>query len=376
MSDGQFIWHSRVLYGHGVSNETAGFVGAHGRCVAIISGDLSARAYGHAERLTGLFESAGAGCRVFDANGSPTAERISSLVAELRIYQPDLLVASGGGGVIDLVKLAAAMYASVHEAGAHLAGEPLPSREIEVLIVPSAPGSGAEVTSSAIAYDSESRPVILKSPSLSPDFVAVDFGLAAMLPSELSAQMGVMGLCHAIEAFVSGSANAISDALALDAAGRLGTVLPGVCDGDAASRDEACTGSLMAGMAFEQAGLGLAHGLAAVLAPRCGRPYRVVCGALLPLIMRYNMPAAHEKYAALGAVWGQPGTGDSVDRAAAAIRHVMNLTRRAGIPQHLKALGVDRQLLPDLVDAVTSLPLDNPREFKPEAVIALLTEGL
>lgn len=135
----------------------------------------------------------------------------------------------------------------------------------------------------------------------------------------------------------------------------------------------------IAGMAFSNVGLGVDHGMAHPLSALHDVPHGVACAMLLPVVMRFNAPAAKEKYAEIAKACGVYETGMTTDQAVeAACKAIEDLSKLVGIPQHLSELGIkeeDIQALADQAIADVCTP-GNPREVTRDDIVAIYKQIL
>ena len=296
---------------------------------------------GTAQRILNL--SAVAEYRLFSKiTPDPSVELAAEGTALMKEFQPDTVVALGGGSAMDCAK------AMVYFAGAPVC----------FAAIPTTSGSGSEVTDFAIlTHGSVKHPLVDE--KLRPDVAILDSDLLQKLPKSLIADTGFDVLCHALEGYVATGASAFTDALARDAFAVTYAHLPASYAGNVAVRGKIHQAATMAGMAFTQAGLGLCHALSHVLGGAYHLPHGRLNAILLPAVIACNAHACGGKYAALARSAGFSGAAESV-----AVRNLTNglvgLRRQLGMPATLQEAGVDpRQLwhqTPELVKAVLADP--------------------
>lgn len=195
----------------------------------------------------------------------PSLELVASCTARMKNYAPDLVVALGGGSVMDCAK------ATVYFSGL----------TVPLAAVPTTSGSGAEVTDFAIlTHGGVKHPLI--SPRLCPDYAILDPVYLEKLPRSLIADAGFDVLSHALEAFVATNASPITDSLASEAFRTAFAKLPASFGGDQTARMPVHISATMAAIAFSQAGLGICHALAHSL----GGQYHVPHGGSTPFCCR------------------------------------------------------------------------------------------
>ena len=272
----------------------------------------------------------------------PSVELAAEGTGLVREFDPDTIVALGGGSAIDCAK-----------AMAYFAGKP-----ISLVAIPTTSGSGSEVTDFAVLTHKETKHPLVDG-KLRPAVAILDSDLLDSLPAGLIADTGFDVLSHALESHVAKNANAITDALSKEAFSTAFALLPASYAGKKEVRGRIHDASTMAGMAFTQAGLGLCHAMAHALGGAFHIPHGRLNAILLPAVMDCNAHVCGKKYAALARHAGLPGAADSV-----AVRNLKNalirLRRELSMPQTLKEAGVDpRQVWhaqPVLVKAVLQDP--------------------
>ena len=290
----------------------------------------------------------------------PSVELAAEGTAAVKTFDPDVILALGGGSAMDCAK-AMAYFAQTRA---------------RLVAVPTTSGSGSEVTDFAIlSHNGVKHPLVDK--RLRPVAAILDGKLLQQLPKGLIADTGFDVLCHALESFVATGAGAISDALALDAFRTAYALLPASYGGDTSVRLKIHTAATMAGMAFTQAGLGICHALAHALGGAYHIPHGRLNAILLPAVVESNAHAAGEKYAKLAAGAGIGGSAQTL-----AVRNLKNalirLRRELKMPDTLAQAGVDlRKLRRDtqtLVEAVLADPCceTNPMKVEPFAVRRIL----
>ena len=273
---------------------------------------------------------------------------IDNIVAGLEYskgFPATILLAIGGGSAIDAAK--AILYFGK-----------LTDRfsEIRFVTIPTTSGTGSEVTNFSIITDDEKG---IKYPLITdeilPDEAILDSGLVAGLPPKQTADTGIDVLTHAIEAYVSTSANDISDALSEKAIRYVFTYLDRAYkDGnDKEAREKMHMASTMAGMAFNIASLGLNHGIAHAAGARWHIPHGRINGILLPNVIRYNAgvikgnytknttPAAN-RYAEIAKFLGL-NAGNAQIGVRSLVNAILALEKRLSIPKSLSEWGVSKE---------------------------------
>lgn len=346
----------------------------------------------------------GSGAHVFtDISPEPDEAQIRAGVEVMRSVQPDLVVAVGGGSVLDAAK-AMRLFAETPsltvrelalpflDARKRVARYPQIAHASRLVAIPTTSGTGSEVSPAAVVT-LDGRKVTLVDYSLVPDMAVVDPRLTASMPPSLTADTGVDALTHALEAGVSIFASPFTDAFCMQAVNLILDALPrAVRDGgDLQARTAMANAATIAGLAFSNAFVGVCHALAHATGARFGIPHGRSVGIFLPHALRYNaslptkfMPApgytsyvAPEKYAQMAWILGLGGRGEG-ERRKRLFARVDTLLDEVGIPPSLAAAGVAEDefeaALPELALAAFSDPSvrTNPRI----PMVAELTEML
>ena len=344
--------------------------------------------------------------RVFSGVEPEPGEDLVRAGAELLAEsQPELIVAIGGGSVIDAAKAMRLLHESPEltlreltlpflDARKRVAHYPDGNgRRIRLAALPTTAGTGSEVSPAAVLTHA-GRKVTLVDYSLVPDVAIVDPRLTLTLPPELTADTGVDALTHALEAYVSIFASPFTDAFCLQALHLILDALPrAVADGaDLRARTDMANAATIAGLAFSNAFVGVNHALAHAVGARFGIAHGRANGLFLPHVLRYNaaiprkfMPApgygayvAPEKLARAAWVLGLGGRTEATARARLFDR-VDEVLADVGMPRTAAQAGVDPaaygSAIPELVrDAFTDASLrTNPRMPLLDELGALLT---
>lgn len=254
----------------------------------------------------------------------PTIEVVSQAVAHLKRVQPDTVVALGGGSAIDTAKAAAFIYAQAEKLA-------MPA----LVAIPTTSGTGSEATSFAVISDpAAGTKYPLVSDDLLPQHAILDPALTLTVPPTVTADTGLDVLTHALEAYVAVNATDMTDALAEKAACVVFECLEqAVKHGDdAVARERLHNASCMAGIAFNNAGLGLCHAMAHAMGAQVHLPHGRCNALLLPHIVRFNAedPAARARYARIAARIGCCCHSEAV-AVEGLIRKIEQLMRACGL---------------------------------------------
>ncbi|MBI2941950.1 MAG: iron-containing alcohol dehydrogenase [Chloroflexi bacterium] len=315
-----------------------------------------------------------------DVPGEPTTREVDAGLARLRESAADVVVAIGGGSVIDTAKAIAAMARHDGRVADYVGAGKLRNGRLSLVAAATTAGTGSEVTRFAVITDPEtSVKMLISDPALIPDVAVADPLLTLSCPPRVTAATGLDALIHAIEAYVSRRATPTSDLFALAAIGLIARgIEPAWRDGqDRPARAAMMRGALYAGLAFSNASVALVHGMSRPVGAYFHVAHGISNAMLLAAVMRYSLDAAEARYAEIG----RQLTGDPAATARDALAFVEQLTRALGIPR-LSAGGVDpkrlRELAPRMArDAIASgSPGNNPRVPTEEEIVELYLECL
>jgi alcohol dehydrogenase class IV len=280
------------------------------------------------------------------------------------------LIGLGGGSAIDIAKAVAA-FAGHDGPLAELFGVDQVKRKGPPLIaIPTTAGTGSEVTNVAILSDKEAQ---LKkgivSDYLLPDVALVSPVMTLTCPRGVTAASGVDALVHAIESYLSVNASPITDALALGAIRLIVKALPKAYanPNHLQAREDMATASLMAGMAFGNAGVGAVHALAYPLGGRFNIAHGVSNALLLPYVMAWNKMACVERFRDIAAAMGVQLAGLSDQQAAdQAVEAMAALCAAVDIPKGLRSFAVPEDAIPAMAveaSGIERLMRNNPRKL-------------
>lgn len=381
----EFSTTGRIVFGPGVTEELAGVVREFGGRAFLALGADANRFSGILDQLT----SAGITCEVFPVTGEPTTDIAREAVASARRAQSMAVVAIGGGSVIDVGKVVAAMLRNEGELNEYLevvgAGKPLQGVPVPYVAVPTTAGTGAEVTRNAVLRVPEHRvKVSMRSPLLMPRVAMVDPLLTHSMSPELTASTGLDALTQLIEPFVSHKANPMTDGACREGLRRAARSLRRAFHhgGDARAREDMAVASLMGGLALANAALGAVHGFAGPLGGMTAAPHGVVCGKLLPHIIETNVRALQARAPDSVALArfdevARILTGRPAARAANAVPWIQELCAEFHLPG-LGTYGLSHEELPAVVAQAkkASSMKGNPIELHDDELLDALQKAM
>lgn len=297
----------------------------------------------------------------------PTISDFQRVCDFARAQHVDSVAGIGGGSVIDIAKLVAAL-ADGKQAVTDVFGiNLLKGRTLPLVCLPTTSGTGAEVSPNAILLDESAE---LKkgvvSPHLVPDAAFIDPVLTYSLPGDVTAATGMDALTHCIEAYANKFAHPVVDTYALQGIKLIsGHLLNAVRDGNnGQARSALALGSLYGGLCLGPVNTAAVHALSYPLGGRFHVSHGVANAILLPHVLRFNCHAAPDRYAEISQMFGLPDRGSALSTAEGGVEFLAELSRSCGVPQKLSGLGIPQEAIPGMAKAamqVTRLLKNNLR---------------
>jgi alcohol dehydrogenase class IV len=357
-----------ISFGRGVARKLPETVRELGTRVAIITGSRGLEGFPWGAALAeGL-----SGCTVLDYScppGEPSVRSVDAAASQAAAFRPDVLVAVGGGAVLDTGKALAALALHPGSAERFLEGLPgavaVPGPCLPWIAVPTTSGTGAEATKNAV-IKSEAAGVkrSMRSRHLLAHAVFVDPELTVSLPREVTGTSGLDAFTQLIEAYVSRSTTQPVRSLVEGAFPLMWEALDGLSQApeDLGLRERASYGALVSGIALANAGLGAAHGFAAAVGGMFDVPHGLACAVFLPHVLESNRNVIGADIARLVAVTHAPGAGqDPVGWLASEAARFLGAY---GLPPDLRGFGIPRESAAELAEKSTGSSMrGNPREL-------------
>ncbi|HOD81832.1 MAG: Aldehyde-alcohol dehydrogenase [Planctomycetes bacterium ADurb.Bin126] len=335
---------------------------------AMIVCSSSAVRLGSTARLEAYLRAAGITSAVFsDVQSDPTVETVTRGAAAMKRFEPDLIIALGGGSPIDAAKAMWLFYEHPDTSFEDLRLRfmdirkrvvPFPQlgQKARLIAIPTTSGTGSEVTAFSVVTDAATGTKYpLAAYAMTPDVAIVDPNFTMSVPAGVTADTGMDVLAHALESYVSVVASDYTDPLAMQAIRLVFEYLPRACrDGsDALAREKMHNASTIAGMAFTNAFLGINHCLAHILGATFGISHGRANALVMGPVIRYNaslpkklvaypkyrIPQAKARYAEIAAALKLEGPNE--DKAVdCLVKAIAELMAQIGMPATIKEAGV------------------------------------
>ena len=369
----------RILFGLGAVEKTGPEAQLlKGKKVLIIT-DTGVIQAGLLQGIEKSLQSAGLPFVIFDGvEPDPRIEVVEKSVEKAKKEGIDLIIGFGGGSSLDIAKVTSIMITNPGKIDSYFGIDLVPNPGVPVILIPTTAGTGSEVTPIAILSDTKEK---LKkgivSAYLFPEVAIVDPKLTIGLPPSVTAFTGMDALTHAIEAYYSINATDLSDLLAVRAMELLSkNIRMAFAHGDnLLARSNVMEGSLLAGIAFANAGVGAVHAFAYPLGGEFHLAHGLTNTLMLPYVMRYNIMGCPSKFAQMAKAFGEKVEGISeLVGAEIAVRFVERLSDDLRVPRRLRDVDIPEDAIPRLAEAamkVTRLLANNPRKMTLEDAIAI-----
>ncbi len=292
---------------------------------------------------------------------------------DIKNFEPDLFIGVGGGSSMDTAKILFALYENQDIKIYDIT--PLVKlnlrKKSRLIAIPTTSGTGSECSWAAVVSEKdEHRKNELASPEILPDYAILDPEMVLSLPEEQTVNTSVDAMTHAIEAYVAKWANPYSDALAEKALELISNNILKVLDNPESieERNNVHIGASMAGMAFSNSQIGLAHALGHSLGAVFKIAHGKTVGLFLPEVIRYNYKSSKNKYEKLNKIFPDDIRKESLDLT------IENLFKKMGQPVKMDSMDINEDiynknfdLLVELTENSTGI-ITNPEDIDREGI--------
>lgn len=371
-----FYSAGHLLFGPNAVRELGAICRRHGLKRVLVVTDVVLEKAGLAEAVLGPLAEAEVRVDVFNGGEpEPSFRAAAACVARAKDFAPDGLIGLGGGSNMDLAKIAATVLAHGGEPGTYVGDDCIPGPIHPLICVPTTAGTGSEVSGASVLTDNENKiKVGVLSNYLRPRVAVVDPLLTRSCPPRVTADSGIDALTHAIEAYTAvdnaefplgpgeksiyQGRHPLGDCLAEKAINLIGANLrQAVKNGnDLAAREGMALGATLAGLAFSNVGVALAHAMEYPVGGAVHCSHGLGNGLLLPHVMRFNLPARKREFARIAMLLGEDISRLGEDDAAnLAVIAVDRLRSDIGVPARLRELGVTEAMLPAFAERAAGI---------------------
>lgn len=360
-----------------------------GKKKAMIVTDKPLFQLGYTNKITSVLEEMGIAYQIFaEVAPDPDTDTVNRALVMARSFEPDVIIALGGGSPMDAAKIVWLMYEHPEVKFDDLAMRFMDIRKrvcmfpdlgskAMMVAIPTTSGTGSEVTPFAVITDSDSH---IKYPiadyALTPNMAIIDPDLVYSMPRGLAAASGIDSLTHALEALASILATPFTDGIAYEAIRLIFDNLEkSVNDGpnNPIARENMHYAATMAGMAFAQAFLGVCHSMAHKLGSEYNIPHGIANALMINEVIKFNAndkpakqgtfsqyhyPEGKRRYAKVAEFLNLGGKDDD-EKVANLIKAINQLKKSISIPASIKEWGVDEKVFLERLDKLSEYAFDD-----------------
>ena len=316
-----------------------------GKKAFVVVGGGSMKRFGFLQKVEDYLKEAGMEVELFEGvEPDPSVETVMKGAEAMRNFQPDWIVAMGGGSPIDAAKAMWIFYEYpdfTFEQAVVPFGLPELRQKAKFVAIPSTSGTATEVTSFSVITNYKEK---IKYPiadfNITPDIAIVDPDLAQTMPAKLVAHTGMDALTHSIEAYTASLRSNFSDPLAMKAIEMINQNLVKSFEGDKEARNLMHEAQCLAGMAFSNALLGIVHSMAHKVGAVFHIPHGCANAIFLPYVIKYNRKVCEDRYADIARMLKLEGTTDS-ELTDSLIKMIDEFNTKLNIPHSMKEYGIE-----------------------------------
>lgn len=370
-----------IYFGRGCMCEVLS--GLTGKKAVVVTGGSSMQKFGILDKVVDALKKVNFEVALIEGvEPDPSVETVFKGAQTMRDFQPDWIIAVGGGSPIDAAKAMWIFYEHPDKSFNDIKDPstvPALRTKARFAAIPSTSGTATEVTAFSVITDYSTK---IKYPladyNLTPDIAIVDPDLAETMPPKLVAHTGMDALTHALEAYVGTARSPFSDPLALQAILMVKNHLLKSFHGDSSAREQMHIAQCLAGMAFTNALLGITHSLAHKIGALFHIPHGCANALLLPYVIEYNKAVSLQEYAKIARELQLPGSSPE-EQTASLVQFIQDLNKQLDIPLTLEGAGVAADIFDSNLKtiaknaAVDPCTASNPRPADAAALEKILT---
>lgn len=371
-----------IYYGKGCLEEIKHI---DGKKAILVLGGGSMKKFGFVDKVLAYLKEANIETILFEnVEPDPSVETVMNGAKAMLEFEPDWIIAMGGGSPIDAAKAMWAFYEYPEISFDDLIipfNFPTLRTKSKFLAIPSTSGTATEVTAFSVITDyAKGIKYPLADFNITPDIAIVDPELAETMPATLTAHTGMDALTHAIEAYVSTLNSPFTDPLAIKAIQMVFDYLPASYEKDMDAREQMHYAQCLAGMAFSNALLGIVHSMAHKTGAAFSTghiPHGCANAIYLPYVIKYNATIAKNRYADIARSIGISGSDDECVKTLCDKIDAYNVS--LNIPKSLQEFGIVEAEFKEKVAKIAELAVgdactgSNPRPITPAEMEKLLT---
>jgi alcohol dehydrogenase class IV len=355
----QFNVPSTVIVGAGASKEVAAQAKRLKANRILLVTDSYLEQCGLAGQILDLLKKEGIAASIFSGvQPDPNDKNVLEGLRQFQESKADIIVGLGGGSSMDTAKVISILTNNELPMSQYAGYHKIPNPGVACIVIPTTAGTGSEVTKVAVIGDTDRDvKMMMLDVNLLPTVALVDYELTMTMPPALTANVGVDTLVHAVEAYVSKKANAITDPIALSGIRLVAEYLYTAFKEpeNKKAREGMMLAACQGGMAFANSSVCLVHGMSRPI----GALYHVAHGlsnaVLFPAVVEYSIPGAPERYATVSRTMGYASEKDSDEAACSAlVKGLQELNDKLEVPRLGEAVRVDLSVFDEKVEKMAT----------------------
>ena len=306
-------------------------------------------------------------------NSEPSFVHYFQFLEEAKAFQPDGVIGIGGGSILDVAKLLAALIYNEQKLEEVVGIGLLKKRSLYLACLPTTSGTGSEVSPNAILHDErDGMKKGIISPCLVPDGAYIDPLLTIGMPAGITASTGMDALTHCLEAYTNKFAHPVVDLYALEGIRLISKSLVKACANDLQARTDLSLGSLYGGMCLGPVNTTAVHALSYPLGSEFKIAHGLANALLLPYVMEFNLVADAGRFQQVALALGAEQKAKAEETAREGVLVVRELMRQCGLPGKLSEIGIPENAIPEMASSavkIQRLMKNNIREISVEDAI-------
>ena len=367
----RFVLNETAYFGRGSRVELANEIKNRGYKKVLVVTDKSLIKYGVATKVAKILDAAKIKYQVFsDVKPNPTVKNVKKGVEACKSMKADVIVAIGGGSVIDTAKAISIIIKNPdREDVVSLCGVSNTKKKgLPLIALPTTHGTAAEVTINYVITDEKKKvKMVCVDPNDIPVLAIVDSELMESLPKSTAAATGLDALTHAVEGYITKGHNTMADMFHMRAIELIFENLPkAVNEKDEKAIENMALAQYMAGMGFSNVGLGIVHSMAHQLGAVYDTPHGIANAILLPTVMRFNGVVCADRFREILCHIGRPDARylNDQDVINTFVWMIQELSKAVGVTQTVKDTGCKEEDIEMLAKKAMEDPCmpGNPRE--------------
>lgn len=380
-----------IIFGAGKLQELGKIASGFGKTALLMVGGESLKKSGTWAKVVETLHQSGLYVISISFTGEPSCDFIDSVAMEYGSRNIHVVIAVGGGSVVDAGKAVSAMLLQKKKVKTFLedvgTGEKHDGRKIPFIAIPTTSGTGSEATKNAVlsAVGDDGFKKSLRHNNFIPDYALIDPELMLTCPPEITASTGMDAVVQLLESYVSTKSNPMTDALAWSGLKQAAKYLIPACNESAGNlevRSGMAYAALMSGITLANAGLGVVHGFASVMGGYFRIPHGVVCGTLFAPSMKFTIeelfktnPGSEtlKKFSKTGYLLSQKNGTDVNTGCQLLIDTLYQWTEMLEIPR-LRVFGIEPLHFDKIVRETGQK--NNPAKLSPNHLLQILKERL